>query len=122
MICLSDYSFAVMNSICFIFFCVEFVFATWAKSTISSFRPLQYSGYIFNFFWWLDLASVVSMFPDVTWIAQGIGIGSLSDGGVTGKKSLHALRLILLTFVIFGKVIRRSQRLAGWHDWCDWYG
>jgi hypothetical protein len=106
-----------MNSICFVFFCFEFALASFGKSRVLSFYPLSYSGkhsfplslsvgwflvvstgYLFNFFWFLDLASIVSMFPDVPWIANPIGIGSISNGGVTGtlRPTVGCLRVLML--------------------------
>lgn len=40
----SDASFDTMNSICFVFFCIEFLLASWSKTVFESFNPLVYHG------------------------------------------------------------------------------
>jgi hypothetical protein len=43
------------------------------KNAILSLIPfrLHYYGYIFSFYWICDCAAIVSMFPDIPWIAYG---------------------------------------------------
>lgn len=111
-----DYSFSVMDSICLFFFVAEFVMSSTVKSTVT-FRPLSFSGYIFNFFWWLDLASIVSMFPDIDWIAKGLGWGAIEDGGVTGNSQItkagRVARLVrLVRLVRLYKIATEKRKKA----------
>ena len=34
-------------------------------------------GYLFTFFWWLDLISILSLFPDVFIVAKPMGIAKV---------------------------------------------
>mmetsp|Transcript_16481 Transcript_16481/g.38159 ORF Transcript_16481/g.38159 Transcript_16481/m.38159 type:complete len:560 (-) Transcript_16481:262-1941(-) len=83
-------------------FLAEFLIYSWSKTTITFGRPsvlskqlvaLDFSkrlvphftieGYLFGFYFWLDLLAVVSMVPDIPWIAGPMGLPALSAIGVS---------------------------------------
>jgi hypothetical protein len=66
-----DDGFQVVNSVCLFFFIFELVLTTWAKTRISSYSPFVLNGYLFSFFFFLDLIAILSMLPDINWIAKG---------------------------------------------------
>lgn len=75
-----DLGFETMNSVCLFFFCFELILTTWAKTTITKWFPFPVtSGYAFSFFFWLDLIAIVSMFPDINWVARGMGISGIAE-------------------------------------------
>ena len=66
-----DHGFQVVNSVCLFFFIFELVLTTWAKTRIPKCYPLEIKGYLFSFFFFLDLIAILSMLPDINWIARG---------------------------------------------------
>jgi hypothetical protein len=48
---------------------------SWAKSDFSQ-GLFRIKGYAFSFFFWLDLLAVISMVPDVAWLASSLGMQS----------------------------------------------
>lgn len=50
---------SVLNSICMFFFILELGLNTWSKTTYQSFQPLKFTGYVFTFYWWLDLIAII---------------------------------------------------------------
>lgn len=110
-----DADFIIVNSICLFAFIVELLANTWSKSDniqcvmISMFDdqiqiPWLYSeGFIFSFFWWLDLVAILSMLPDIPWIADPLGIGGVSssyDASSAITKVGRVLRLVRLVRLI----------------------
>ena len=69
----ADAGFAFFISLSFILFALEMVLHCWAKSDYSK-GLFKVKGYAFSFFFWLDLLAVLSMVPDVPWLASGIGL------------------------------------------------
>lgn len=69
----ADRGFAFFTSFSFILFILEMILHFWAKSDFSS-GIFKVKGYAFSFFFWLDLLAVLSMVPDVPWLASSIGI------------------------------------------------
>lgn len=69
-----DTSFSISYAICLFTFIFELVATSWSKSTFERFYPPKYNGYIFSFFWWLDLIALLTLFPDVHFIASGLGL------------------------------------------------
>ena len=67
-----DDGFQIVNSICLFFFIFELVLTTWAKTRIPSCSPLVIDGYLFSFFFFLDLVAILSMLPDINWVAKGV--------------------------------------------------
>lgn len=96
-----DDGYQVVNTICLFCFIFELLLTTWAKTTISSFSPLVIHGYLFSFFFFLDLIAILSMLPDITWIAKGLHIAGIADS-VTSTNS---------NFSKAGRVVR-TVRLA----------
>jgi hypothetical protein len=66
-----DSGFQIVNSICLFFFIFELLLTTWAKTRIPSWSPFVMKGYMFSFFFFLDLIAILSMLPDINWIAKG---------------------------------------------------
>eukprot|EP00563_Minutocellus_polymorphus_P005988 CAMPEP_0181030934 /NCGR_PEP_ID=MMETSP1070-20121207/5976_1 /TAXON_ID=265543 /ORGANISM="Minutocellus polymorphus, Strain NH13" /LENGTH=909 /DNA_ID=CAMNT_0023108303 /DNA_START=170 /DNA_END=2896 /DNA_ORIENTATION=- len=92
----ADTAFAVLNNMCFFLFLIELVLNCWAKSeffrTKSIWRP-KVKGYMFSFFFWLDLLAVVSMIPDILWLSSLLGLGALPGAGSVGTKVGKAGRI-----------------------------
>lgn len=80
----SDGAFSILNSIAFFLFLTEMFLNCWAKSDFSK-GIRNVKGYMFSFFFWLDLLAVVSMVPDIDWLASTIGINILPGKGVGAK-------------------------------------
>ncbi len=85
-----DFGFEVANSICLFSFIAEFIATTWSKTTWESLRPMRYKGFFNSFYWYLDLLAILSMFPDINWIATGLSIGNLSQS-VGGNSSISGV-------------------------------
>jgi class 3 adenylate cyclase len=79
-------------------------------------KPFEYHGYLFSFFFWLDIIAIVSMLPDIRWIADGLGIGDVSNS-VSGTNSnfskagrvVRTVRLVRLVRVY--KITAERRRL-----------
>ena len=71
----ADAGFSFFVSLSFILFVLEVLLHSWAKSDYSK-GIFKVKGYAFSFFFWLDLLAVLSMIPDVPWLASGIGLQS----------------------------------------------
>lgn len=99
----ADYPFEAVNTICLFFFIFELVANTWSKTIIHQFWPFKYEGYIFTFFWYLDIIAIVSMFPDIKWIADGLGIGNVTNavsGSNNYTKAGRVIRLVRLVRLV----------------------
>lgn len=94
-----DFTFDLLYTITFAFFLFELIATSWAKTVFSS-SPPYYSGYFLSFYWWLDMISLISLFPDVSWIAAGTGLDDVvqSFGGSNNNivKAGRVLRLVRL--------------------------
>jgi class 3 adenylate cyclase len=96
----ADEGFEVCNTICLFFFVGEFLGQWWAKTDFESFWPLVYDGYFNSFYFWLDFVSILSMFPDIPWISNAIGLGDVSSA-VQGNNSItRAGRIIRLVRLV----------------------
>jgi len=104
----------------FAVFIVEFLLYSWSKSwvhfgkssvlsrqlkklTQGKSPDLKIEGYVFSFYFYLDALAIVSMFPDIPWIADTMGIGGLALGpssevGATAKlgRVTRMVRLVRL--------------------------
>jgi len=62
---------------------------------------LVYDGYLFSFFWVLDLASIFSLFFDIDWISTPMGL-NLDDasGNTKYAKASQVVRLVRLTRLV----------------------
>jgi class 3 adenylate cyclase len=115
----ADGVFAFFISLSFILFVLEMVLYFWAKSDFSK-GILRTKGYAFSFFFWLDLLAVLSMVPDVDWLASALGLhGSLMDSlgtkagkaGKIGAKSSRVIRMArLVRLVKLYKVTSQRSR------------
>ena len=97
-----DDGFMVANSICMFVFILEFFAQTWSRSDFYSLYPLKYKGYIFSFFWYLDIISIVSMWFDIPWIANPLGMGGIADqvGGGNNANITKAGRVARLVRLV----------------------
>lgn len=57
---------------------------SWAKSTFAK-GIFHVKGFMFSFFFWLDLICIMSMIPDLKWLSSLLGISGLSGTGVSAK-------------------------------------
>ena len=75
----ADVGFAFFVQMSFVLFVLEMVLHFFAKSDFSK-GPFDIKGYAFSFYFWLDLLVVLSIVPDVDWLASVIGIrGTIFD-------------------------------------------
>ena len=75
------------EAVCLFFFIAELVLNTWAKTSIVSWYPFKMIGYTGSFFWCLDIIAIFSMFPDIDWIAEPMGLGGITSS-VSGNSNL----------------------------------
>ena len=80
----SDHAFAVLNSIGFFLFVIEIVLHCWVKSDFLQ-GMFKVKGYMFSFFFWLDLLAIFSMIPDIGWLASLLGLDRLPGASVGAK-------------------------------------
>eukprot|EP01038_Epipyxis_sp_PR26KG_P015176 gene15176-20442_t len=92
----ADYSFMVATAICLFVFIFEFLVNTWCKSTFKSLYPFVYEGYVFSFFWFLDLIAILSLFPDIDFIANNIGLADVNIDTSAGR----VVRLVRLVRIV----------------------
>lgn len=99
----TDVAVTIISSVCMFFFILELVLNSWSKSTIKTFVPFTFDGYLFTFYWWLDLIAIVSMWFDIPWIAGPMGIGdivsSVSGAGNLAKAG-RVVRLVRLVRLV----------------------
>ena len=115
----ADSGFSFFVSLSFILFVLEILLHCWAKSDYSK-GIFKVKGYAFSFFFWLDMLAVLSMVPDVPWLASGLGIqGDLMDSlgtragkaGKIGAKSSRVIRMArLVRLVKLYKVTSQRSR------------
>ena len=115
----TDGVFSFFISISFILFTLEMILYCWAKSDFSQ-GIFRTKGYAFSFFFWLDLLAVLSMVPDVDWLASALGLqDSLMDSlgtragkaGKIGAKSSRVIRMArLVRLVKLYKVTSQRSR------------
>lgn len=95
-----DDSFAASYAVCLFTFIFEMVGNSWSKSTITQWTPYPIvQGYLFSFFWLLDILSILSLFPDIPFIAHPIGVGNLSNS-VSGGNLSRAGRIVRLVRLV----------------------
>jgi hypothetical protein len=116
--CFTDASFETAYAVCLFTFIFEWLGNTWAKTTFTRFRPYpQWTGYFLTFFWWLDLIAILSLFPDIYFIAHPLGIGSLTNSSASGDNYERAGRVIRLVRLVrlvrvYKVASQRSRRAA----------
>lgn len=142
-----DDVFNVLFTIALGFFCFEFIAVTFAKTNFSSLQYIPYApagpppddhdawpdflnflpyfptirveGYLFSFYWYLDLLSIISLCTDVPWIANPLGIDASITGSSNVTKAGRVVRLVRLVrlmrlykiFVEKQKKIKQERRL-----------
>lgn len=104
----ADDGIIVLYSIALFFFIAEFFIASWVQSTIHSFWPFKYEGYIFGFYFWLDAVATFSLLPDIPWIADKIGLSG--NGGTGGARVIRMVRLVRLVKVY--KIAQEKKKNA----------
>jgi hypothetical protein len=57
-----------LSAVCLLFFLLELVLSSFAKP-----------GYVWSFYFWLDLVATISLLPDIGWIWQLIAEGGAND-------------------------------------------
>jgi hypothetical protein len=114
-----DSGFAFFVNISFVMFIVEMVLYFVAKSDFSK-GVFKVKGYAFSFFFWLDLLAVLSMVPDVSWLASGGGNdGSFLDSlGEVCKSTFYSPRLCISEPNICYNCVSRHKSGKGRHNRC----
>jgi hypothetical protein len=102
---LLDQIYENLFTVCFICFSTELLMNTIARTTIHSFcfPYFNWEGYLFSFFWWLDLIAIVSLFPDLNWIAQPLGLKNVMEsfhGSSSISQAARVVRLVRLVRLV----------------------
>ena len=98
-----DSGFDFCHNVAFVLFVLEIIMNSWAKSDFSK-GIFRVKGYMFNFFFWLDLLCIFSMIPDLEWAAEMFGFGDSPVSGV-GAKAGKAGKIGAKT----GRVVRMAR-------------
>lgn len=125
----ADGTFEVFDSIALILFFLELFLNSWAKTTIvhepskplSGFGipieiPITIKGYLFDFYFWLDLLAAISMFPEVSWVAEPLGLSNMAGAstniGATAKlgRVARMVRLVRLVKLYKAGAKRLEQK------------
>ena len=122
----ADSGFSFFVSLSFILFALEMILHCWAKSDFSQ-GIFKVKGYAFSFFFWLDLLAVVSMIPDVPWLASAIGLqdgfmdtlgtkaGKASRIGAKSSRVIRMARLVRLV-KLYKVTSQRSREKQQFND------
>jgi len=115
----ADDTFIVLLNISFFLFLAEIIMNCWAKSDFTK-GIFHVKGYMFNFFFWLDLLCILSMVPDLKWMASLFGISDLSGtsvgakvgkAGKIGAKTGRVIRMVrLIRLVKLYKIASQKKR------------
>lgn len=105
----ADSTFDVLYNIALALFVIELSLNSWVKSDFSG-GIFHVKGYMFSFFFWLDLVCIISIIPDLQWAGSVFGRGDLSDPSGVGAKAGRAGKIGAKT----GRVVRMARlvRLA----------
>lgn len=117
----ADSGFAILTNISFVIFLFEFFLNSWAKTEFSGASILKVDGYMFSFFFWLDLLAILSMIPEIDWLSSMLGLVNLEgDGGVAtmvgkagrlGAKTGRVVRMVrLVRLVKLYKITSQRRR------------
>ena len=91
--------YVVLNSeISLLLFIVDNVTSLTFAVLISS--SFTFTGFLFTFFWWLDLLAILSLFPDVTFIGEPIGISSMTNSTSSESNFTKAGRVVRLVRLV----------------------
>jgi hypothetical protein len=100
----ADSTFYVLYNIALALFILELSLNSWVKSDFSG-GIFRVKGYMFSFFFWLDLICIISIIPDLQWAASVFGGGNLSDSSGVGAKAGQAGKIGAKT----GRVVRMAR-------------
>jgi len=109
-----DQGFIDVTTICFAFFVAELVLVTWSKTYRYHYLPWECEGYFLSFFWWLDLAAVVSMFPEIPAISTALGMDFVNNSSEneTTLKTARVVRMVRLVRLVKIYKIQAERRRA----------
>lgn len=106
-----DQGFNVVTTIVLACFIFELVLNSWSKSSVQR-KPFKIQGYLFSFYFWLDLIAIISLFPDVPSIAQPTGMDILSQSGNNSNYSRagKVVRMVRLVRIVRLYKIQSERR------------
>lgn len=96
----TDDSFAVAYSVCLFAFIVELLSYSWTRTEIESLYPPRIKGYLFSFFWWLDVVAIMSLFPDIKFIGKPMSIYGITTNVGSGANYGKAGRVVRLVRLV----------------------
>lgn len=114
----SDSIFEFWYNVAFALFALELLMNCWAKSDFTK-GLFHVKGYMFNFFFWLDLLCIISMIPDLKWASSLFGLGNIGSGvsakagkaGKIGAKTGRVVRMArLFRLVKLYKITSQRKR------------
>eukprot|EP00814_Leptocylindrus_danicus_P000726 CAMPEP_0116016896 /NCGR_PEP_ID=MMETSP0321-20121206/7739_1 /TAXON_ID=163516 /ORGANISM="Leptocylindrus danicus var. danicus, Strain B650" /LENGTH=897 /DNA_ID=CAMNT_0003487013 /DNA_START=619 /DNA_END=3309 /DNA_ORIENTATION=- len=110
----SDAGFLVLFGSAFVLFVIEIILNCWVKTDYSR-GLMQVKGYLFSFFFWLDLLALISMIPDVGRIWNGPIAAQLHQrsgrAGKIGAKAARVVRMVrLVRLVKLYKITSQRKR------------
>jgi hypothetical protein len=105
-----DADFAVAYAVCLFAFIFELVVNSWSRTEVTALRPrLEWEGYLFSFFWWLDLIAILTMFADVDFIGEPLGISEISNNVAGGNSNYgragRVIRLVRLVSSLYSPML-----------------
>ena len=118
-----DAVFGFLNGGAFFLFLLELILTSWAKSDFTK-GIFKVKGYMFGFFFWLDLLAILSMLPNLTWIyslstslQQGeFNLGIAGKAGKIGSKAARVVRMARLVRLVklykFTSQRRREKKMV----------
>lgn len=112
-----DVYFDVATQLCFFMFIAELVANSWAKTIWNndislSEKPykchISFTGYLFSFYWWLDVIAILSLFPDISWIEKPLNIDDIKNRSASNGNYLRMLYTARIVRLV--KVIRLARK------------
>ena len=98
----ADVTFEVMSTIAFVLFLAEIILYSWVKSDFSE-GFWKVKGYMFSFFFWLDLMALCSLISDLAWFASMLRLPDLSSDPVNRGNMSNVFHMK------FGRVFRMTR-------------
>lgn len=96
----SDAGITVLYASAFILFAIEMILNCWVKTDFSE-GLTQVKGYLFSFFFWLDLLALLSMIPDIGWMWNSPVSAPLYErSGGTGKIGAKIGRVVRMVRLV----------------------
>jgi len=96
-----DLQFSTSYAVCFFTFIFEFLASSWSKTDFTEGYPSpKWTGYFFSFFWFLDLIAILSLFPDINFIAGPLGFGNLVSSSTNNGNYSKAGRVVRLVRLV----------------------